>query len=344
MKIMKNLKYLAFCGAVAAMTGAAGAQDTITLKIADQFPLTHIGSKLGIQAVKAGVEEKSGGEMQIQLFPAEQISKAAGLLDAVRNRVTDMAMVGVVYNTDKLPLTSAAELPGMIAGTISGNNAFNGYIREDLLEREYLKLGVRPLYGTLTPPYQMMFAEGGGISDIAELEGMKLRVAGATGELIAKSLGAVPVKVPASDLYLALQRGTVNGAIYNAPSVFGYKIEEVLSAVSNNASLGSVAFAFLINEDVWKGLTPEQQTILQEVANETQQNFARTFDEFDRGSYGKLEEAGVTVFSFPPATLAAMDQKLGAVRDEWVAQVSARGLPAQDMLEAFRLRAAEPAE
>lgn len=341
MKLGTTLRYLALAGAMATAVGAAEAQDKIVLKVADQFPLTHVGSKLGIQAIKAGVEEKSGGAMEIQLFPAEQISKAAGLLDAVRNRVTDMAMVGVVYNTDKLPLTSAAELPGTTSGTISGNNAYNAYITEDLLEREYLKLGVRPLYGTLTPPYQLMFAKGEGIAGIDELDGVKLRVAGATGELIAKALGAVPVKVPASDLYLALQRGTVNGAIYNPPSVFGYKIEEVLSAVSNNASLGSVAFAFLINEDVWQGLSPERQAILQEVANETQQNFTVTFDKVDRESYGKLEAVGVTVFSLSPETLAAMDEKLTAVREEWVSQVSARGLPAQEMLDAFTARAAE---
>lgn len=335
MNIMKTLKGLARAGALVAMAGAANAQDAITLKLADQFPLTHVGSKLGAQAFIKGIEERSGGAIKIQHFPAEQIAKAAGLLDAVRNRVTDIAMVGIVYNTDKMPLTSGAELPGLYSTAEAGSAAFSKYISNELLEREYLKLGVRPLYGTVTPPYQLMLAEGDGISDIGELEGVKLRVAGATGELIAKSLGAVPVKVPASDLYLALQRGTVNGAIYNPPSVFGYKIEEVLGAVSNNASLGSTAFAMLVNEDVWQGLTPEQQGMIQEIATRTQNDFAAAFDQANTNAYQKLTDVGVTVFALSPETLAAMDERLAAVRAEWVSQVSARGLPAQEMLDAF---------
>lgn len=336
MKLPINPKGLLLAASLAVLASAANAQEAITLKLADQFPLTHVGSKLGSQALIAGLEKRSGGMIKIQHFPAEQIAKAAGLLDAVRNRVTDMAMVGMVYNTDKLPLTSAAELPGLYTSSEHGSGAFNSYITTDLLEQEYLKLGVRPLYGLVTPPYQLMMGDRTEVGDVSSIEGLKLRVAGATGELIAKSLGAVPVKVPASDLYLALQRGTVNGAIFNPPSVFGYKVEEVLKGSSNNASLGTTAFALLVNENVWQGLTSEQQQILQEVADTTRINFSKAFDKANSGAYTKLSNAGVTVFELSPEMLEGMDTKLETVRAAWVEQLSARGLPAQEMLDRFK--------
>lgn len=341
MKILNTLKGLAIAGALSALVTSAAAQDSLTLKLADQFPLTHLGSRAGSQAFKAELEKRSEGRITIQHFPAEQIAKAAGLLDAVRNRVTDIALVGVVYNTDKLPLTSAAELPGLHVDSVSASAAFEEYITGDLLEREYLPLGVRPIWGTITPPYQLMLAKGEGIADVADLEGKKLRVAGATGELIAGSLGAVPVKVPASDLYLALQRGTVDGAIYNTPSLFGYKIEEVLSAVSDNASLGAVAFALLVNEDVWQGLSEEDRTLIQEVASDVRLEFSEAFEAGNTAAFGKLTEAGVKVFSLPAETQSAMNDRLGSVRDAWVEQVSGRGLPAQEMLEAYTARLGE---
>ncbi len=335
MKLMTIFRTAAMAGAVSAIGTLATAQDGVSLKFADQFPLTHVASKVGSQTFIETLEDRSDGRISIRHFPAEQVAKASGLLDAVRNRVTDMALVGVVYNTDKLPLTSAAELPGLFTDSVDASRAFEAYIQTELLEREYLPLGVRPIWGTVTPPYQLMMAEGDGISDMSELDGQKLRVAGATGELIAKSLGAVPVKVPASDLYLALQRGTVNGAIYNPPSVFGYKIEEVLSAVSSNASLGSVAFALLVNEDVWQGLSDEDQALIQEVASEVRQTFSEAFQQANTSALTRLEEAGVTVFELPAETKQAMDESLGEVRDVWVEQVSGRNLPAQEMLDAF---------
>ncbi|WP_163849094.1 TRAP transporter substrate-binding protein DctP [Pseudooceanicola aestuarii] len=345
MTFLTTLKSTALAGALtvslSAMATIAAAQDSVTLKLADQFPLTHIGSRVGAQALIAELEARSDGAIQIRHFPAEQLAKASGLLDAVRNRVTDIALVGVVYNTDKLPLTSAAELPGLFEDSIAASKAFEAYIQNDLLEREYLPLGVRPLWGTVTPPYQLMMAKGEGISEISELEGVKLRVAGATGELIAKSLGAVPVKVPASDLYLGLQRGTVNGAVYNPASVFGYKIEEVLSAVSTNASLGAVAFALLVNEDVWQGLTEEQRNTIEEVAADVRLSFTEAFDAGNTKAFDKLAESGVTVFDLPAETQAQMNDMLGAVRDTWVEQVSGRGLPAQEMLDAYQARLAE---
>lgn len=335
MKLMTIFRSAAIAGAVSTFGTLATAQDGVSLKFADQFPLTHVASKVGSQTFIETLEDRSDGRISIRHFPAEQVAKASGLLDAVRNRVTDMALVGVVYNTDKLPLTSAAELPGLFTESVEASKAFEAYIQTELLEREYLPLGVRPIWGTVTPPYQLMMAEGEGISDMSELNGQKLRVAGATGELIAKSLGAVPVKVPASDLYLALQRGTVNGAIYNPPSVFGYKIEEVLSAVSSNASLGSVAFALLVNEDVWQGLSDEDQALIQEVASEVRQTFSEAFQQANTSALNRLEEAGVTVFELPAETKQAMDESLGEVRDVWVEQVSGRNLPAQEMLDAF---------
>lgn len=338
MNILTTLKGAVVAGAMAATATAALAQDTITLKLADQFPLTHIGSRVGSQILIKELEERSGGHIKIQHFPAEQIAKAAGLLDAVRNRVTDIALVGVVYNTDKLPLTSAAELPGLHVNSVEASKAFEAYITEDLLEREYLPLGVRPLWGTVTPPYQLMMADGDGITDMAEVEGQKLRVAGATGELIAKALGAVPVKVPASDLYLALQRGTVNGAIYNPASVFGYKIEEVLSAVSNNASLGAVAFALLINEDVWQSLSEEDRALIQATAADVRLTFSKAFESGNNKAFDKLSDAGVTIFELSPEAQGEMNDKLGIVRDTWVEQVSARGLPAREMLDAYKAR------
>lgn len=338
MKLLSKIKVGAVVGLFCALATSTVAQDSLTLKLADQFPLTHLGSRAGSQLLVAELEKRSEGRIKLEHFPAEQIAKAAGLLDAVRNRVTDIALVGVVYNTDKLPLTSAAELPGLHVDSVSASEAFDAYIREDLLEREYLRLGVRPLWGTVTPPYQLMLAKRDGIAGVADLDGLKLRVAGATGELIANALGAVPVKVPASDLYLALQRGTVDGAIYNTPSLFGYKIEEVLSAVSDNASLGAVAFALLVNEDVWQSLAEADRALIQEVATDVRRQFSEEFEKGNTEAFQKLTDAGVTVFSLSPETQTAMNDKLDAVRAAWVKQVGDRGLPAQEMLDAYMAR------
>lgn len=341
MKITTLLKFAGLALTASLTATTLHAQDKIVLKYADQFPLTHAGSKLSAQPFKQLIEERSGGRIEVQLYPAEQLAKAAGLLDAVRNRVTDIAMVGVVYVGDRMPLTSAVELPGMFSDSVAGSAAFTKLAQNELLESEYLRNGVRPLFTMVTPPYQVMFSKKTELNDIGELNGLKLRAAGATGELIASALGAVPVRVPASDLYLALERGTVDGAIYNPPSLFAYKIEEVLASITTNASLGTVAFAAFVNEDVWKGLPEDVRTIISEVSVEIGENMAAQFKAQTDGAYKKLEGLGIKLIELSPEMTEQFNEKLQTVEAEWVKQMEGRNLPGQATLDAYRAHLGE---
>ncbi|MCB1461624.1 MAG: TRAP transporter substrate-binding protein DctP [Nitratireductor sp.] len=341
MKFVTPTKIAGLALAAALMATASQAADKIVLKYADQFPLTHTGSKLSAQPFKKMIEERSNGAIEVQLYPAEQLAKAAGLLDAVKNRVADIAMVGVVYVTDKMPLTSAVELPGLFTDGVEGSAAFTKLAQNDLLNTEYLRNGVRPLFTMVTPPYQLMFAKKTEVNDISDLAGVKLRAAGATGELIAKALGAVPVRVPASDLYLALDRGTVDGAIYNPPSLFAYKIEEVLSAITTNASLGTVAFAAFVNEDVWKGLPEDARKMISEVSQEIGTNMAAKFAAATGGAYKKLDAAGIKLIELTPEVQAQFTEKLQAVEANWISQMESRGLDGKATLDAYKAYLAE---
>lgn len=336
MKFASALKTLGLAMAATLTASVLHAQDKIILKYADQFPLTHTGSKLSAQPFKEQIEARSEGRIEVQLYPAEQLAKAAGLLDAVRNRVTDIAMVGVVYVSDRMPLTSAVELPGLFTDSVAGSAAFTELAQNDLLESEYLRNGVRPLFTMVTPPYQAMFAQTTQINDISELQGVKLRAAGATGELIASALGAVPVRVPASDLYLALERGTVDGAIYNPPSLFAYKIEEVLASITTNASLGTVAFAAFVNEDVWQGLPEDVRSLITEVSTEIGENMAAEFKAQTDGAYQRLDELGIELIELSPELQEQFSERLQTVEAEWVRQMEGRNLPGQQILDTYR--------
>ena len=81
MKFVTPTKIAGLALAAALMATASQAADKIVLKYADQFPLTHTGSKLSAQPFKKMIEERSNGAIEVQLYPAEQLAKAAGLLD-----------------------------------------------------------------------------------------------------------------------------------------------------------------------------------------------------------------------------------------------------------------------
>jgi TRAP-type C4-dicarboxylate transport system substrate-binding protein len=310
--------------------------EPVTLRLADQFPLTHFASKTGSQAFIKKVAETSNNTVTIKHFPAQQLAKASGMLDAVKNRVADIAVCGVVYVSDRMPLSGAVMLPGLFNDVTTGTKAYTKLADKELLEAEFLRHGVRPLWVSLAPVYQLQMTSKESITSLDDIKGKKLRTAGAIMELTAKALGATPVTIGPSDFYLSLQRGTVDGAIYTIPGWRAYSLHEVLNSSTTNAGLGSVAFATLINEDVWQSLSPEVQSILQKAGESTGMGAAAVFDSVVAKSNAKMKEAGKNIYALSPELVKEMNKKLAVVEKAWLDQMKGRDLPGEKILESFK--------
>src|SRR5439155_604108 len=83
------------------------------------------------------------------------------------------------------------------------------------------------------------------IKDVADMRGLKMRIGGFAGTVIAK-LGVVPQQIPGSDIYTALERGTIDAALKAAFEVYAdvsarnpdfKKVWEHLHAFRNDAYL-----------------------------------------------------------------------------------------------------------
>ena len=333
---MKTIRGLAVLATILIFASTVLMAETVTLRIADQFPLTHFASKTGTQAFMKRAGKMSGGKIKFKHYPAGQLAKAAGMLDAVKNRVADISMTGIVYVSDRMPLSGAVMLPGLFNDVTLGTKAYTKLAENELMEAEFLRHGVRPLWVSLAPVYQIQLISKKSLTSIGELKGKKLRTAGATMELTAKALGAIPVTIGPSDFYLALQRGTVDGAIFQTPSWPAYSLQEVLNSSTTNAGLGTVAFAALINENVWKGLPPDVQAVLMKAGQATGTGAAAIFDKITAKANNGMAKAGKNIYALSPKVLAEMQVKLATVENAWLKQMRSRNLPGDKILAAFK--------
>ncbi len=314
----------------------ASAQEVITLKLADQFPLSHIASRLYSQKFIKLVNERSNGRVVIRHFPGQQLAKADGMLDAVRSGITDIGFVGIVYSTQKMPLTSVIELPGLFTDVGKALKAYNRLNDEILYEKEYKPLGLRPLWLMVSPPYQFVMKSEKPISDLSDVAGLKMRAAGGTGAMVLQAIGAIPVKVSAGDFYLALSRGTIQGAAYTPLGIPALKLNEVTNTVSMNASLGTVTFAAFINDKAWAKLPPDVQELLLEVGKEVETSAVAVIRGASKKTYAKLTEEGMTVYDLPDNVLDQLSVALKTVEDSWLAQLSERGIDGAPVLARFK--------
>jgi len=102
----------------------------------------------------------------------------------------------------------------------------------------------------------------------ADMKGLKMRVMNNRVYIeMMKSLGASPTPMAFSELYSAMQQGTIDGQENPSAHIYTKRFFEV----QKYASLTGHAYApepLLISMITWKKLTPRQQAIIQEAANE----------------------------------------------------------------------------
>jgi TRAP-type C4-dicarboxylate transport system substrate-binding protein len=338
MKTQRTLesRLLARVGAVVLALVMGSSAMATELKLADQFPATHTISKEGTQAFLDHIKAHPEVDLSVTHYPAEQLGKAASMLDLVRNRVTDIAMVGMSYITERMPLATMMDLPGLYNDSFDGYSPFVELARNDLAGIDFDRNNVKMLWVVVTPPYQLLLKRSDPIDDLSDLAGTKTRVAGATGELAAAALGLVPIQMPAPDLYVSLERGTIDAAIYTLSAMRSYKLEEVTNSFTTNAALGGVAFATFIHKDVWNRLTPEQQKVIEEGAEKAQFASACALLKSELAAQEALKGMGKAVYDLPDAVLAQFQERLAAVDKTWADQMASRNLPGAEMLSKFR--------
>lgn len=339
-KILKHLApVIASLGV--SLAGSAHSEPVVTLKLADHMPLTHPASKLMTQAFILEVEQRSKGAIEIKHFPAQQLAKAAGMYDAVRNKVADIGFVSMPTAAKSMPLSTVIGLPGLYTDVPKGVAAFEKLMANELSGPEYKKNNMHPLLAAATPHAQILLTKGGPLESLDQLKGLKLRASGSEAELLAKELGATPVPLSPADTYLAAERGTVDGVMMNPQSSFSYKISGLLSSATTDAALGTAAYVLMMNGDVWKGLSKEHQDIMTAAAGAVGPNAVAKFSAGDAAASKKLADAGVKTYEMPPALKSGVSAATARVQDEWVKQLSARGLPAADILSAYKRYLAE---
>tara|TARA_R110002020_G_scaffold458434_1_gene675843 strand:- start:32767 stop:33804 length:1038 start_codon:yes stop_codon:yes gene_type:complete len=334
---MKRAFAAAFAACMMAGVSMAQADDPITLKISYQFPEHHFVTVGCINPFIEGVEERLPGRVVFERYPSEQLAKGASQLDSVRNRIADIGIHNLAYTPQVTPLSTFLEMPGIFsfADTMAAQKAWDRLAKNELFKVELEKLNVVPAWVFVTSPYQFQMASAEPVTSIEQLKGKKLRVPGAGAEMALGLIGAVGVRVPASDLYLAIQRGTVDGSIISTSALPAYKLDEVVNAISTNASWGASPFLAAMHKDRWEGLPEDVRTAIGEAGVAAGEACANTYIDLENKEVERLRGMGKTIFEMPQETVDALTVALKPVQEAWLEQMTQRGLDGQAIIDKY---------
>ena len=265
---------------------------THVLKLAHSLDQTHPVHK-GMEFMAKRRAELSGGAMQIQIFPNEQLGNETEAIEQVQRGVLAMTKTSTAPLESFLPEMAIFSVPYIFRDAEHCWKVLDGAIGKELLLIGkskgmhglcYYDAGARSFYTVKTP-----------VLSPDDLRGLKIRVMKSKTSMdMVEALGAAPTPIAFGELYSALQQGMVDGAENNLPSFTSTRHYEVCKHYSlDEHSL--IPDILLISESVWMSLSPEEQMWLQQAADESSRYQRKLWAEATEEARQLMIESGVMI-------------------------------------------------
>jgi len=258
--MIKKIAVAAIC-TIALVNPALAAQKVFRLKLAETWPPNFPIFGDATKSMAKMAETMSNGRLIITIDSKNKHKAPFGIFDMVRSGQYDMGHSASYYWKGKVPETLYfTTMPfGMIAPEQYAWFYYGGGM--ELMEKLYDK------YGMLSFPGGNTGNQMGGwfrkeINSVKDLQGLKMRIPGFAGEVLAK-VGAKPTNIPAGELYTALERNTIDALEWVGPSLdLRMGFHKIAPFYYTGWHEPATELQFLINKRVWKKLPPDLQEIL----------------------------------------------------------------------------------
>jgi TRAP-type C4-dicarboxylate transport system substrate-binding protein len=324
-------------GLLAAFASSASAQEKITLRLADSLPSGHVIHELVAKPFMELVTKATNGQVTFQHFPSEQLGKAKDMAQLTAMGVADLSYIVPSYSSDKFPLTAVAELPGIFDTECQGSLAFykishNGGILET---REFAPNQLRPLVTIALPAYQIQLATSRNIKTAKDLEGLKVRTTGGAMDLMMRSIGGIPVRMAAPEIYESLTRGTLDGMIFSYQSSVSYEFGKMLKSGTEGQNFGTAILTYSMGEAKFKSLPENVRKALIEAGEQTTREGCKRFEDGEKAATEKIKSQGMKVINFGSDDKKVFDAAFKTVAQDWVKDLDKRGKPGTEVFKAF---------
>lgn len=214
------------------------------------------------------IKEKSGGSLTAEVFPGALLGNDRELAEGLQLGTVDMAVTATAPVSGFAPKIQLFDLPFLFKSAEHAYKVLDGEIGEQLLDDFYQNSGIRAL----------AFWENGfrhitnsirPIKSAADVKGLKIRVQEISCHIdFWNSLGANATPMAWTEVYTALQQGTVDGQENPVQTIYTQKVYEVQPYMSLTYHVYAPAL-IMISDKRFTALSENQQKIMKEAAKKS---------------------------------------------------------------------------
>jgi TRAP-type mannitol/chloroaromatic compound transport system substrate-binding protein len=320
---MQRRRFLTVAGAGSALVAApvvAQEAPVINWRMPSSFPRSLDTVWGSAEYLTQCVSALTNGKFKIRAFPAGEIVPPLQVLDAVQNGTTECGHTAGFYYMGKEPalvfdtgvpfgLTPRQHLAWLMHGG-------GGALMEELYGR----------FNAISIPCGNTGAQMGGwfrneIKTVDDLKGLRIRTPGLLS-MVYEKLGAVPQQIAGSDIYPALEKGSLDAVEFVGP----YDDEKLGFAKVASYYYGpgvlelGASLSLTINKDSWEKLPAQYKEALRAASAMAANDLLAKYDARNIVALKVLVGQGVKLKSWPPEVMRAMQAATKQVLNDYAAK------------------------
>ena len=269
----------------------------------------------------------------MKIFPGSQLGgKPPTQYKLAVDGIADVSFGLQGYTSSAFPRTTLTELPYFgETGVVATERMWS--IFPKYLSEEYKDVRVLAVWSNDEP---VIMTKSRAVRRLEDLKGMKVRTPSAVQSKVLQALGAVPIDMPVTEMYNALDRGVVD-ALWVPPSVIlDFKLMEVAKFYTVELPQSRSPFFLVMNRKKYDSLAPDLRKALDDTTGKTLSLKATAA--YDRRGEEALRAVrgtpGTEIIKLAPAEQQRWRAALAPMVEVSIADAEKAGINARDMLRA----------
>jgi len=270
------------------------------------------------------IEERTNGRVKIDITFAGGLGKGNEVALLAGRGAIDMASVAMGYYPDQLLFWKAYQIPFIFDDPVQAINIVHKSYKEfPIFKKESDKINVNYLFQQPLGSYYMT-GPNPNCTSIKDLKGKKIRSFGADLPKMHNAIGAVPVTVRPTEVYEALQRGTIDYSFLNAGNVESLRLYEP-GKYSCGTAMTIAGHMIVIGKRTWAKLPADIQKIFMDQAEKSQKDYLNWLVTGTEKSIENIKKAGGVFKEFPASELAKWKAATPDLLQGWADNMKKRG-------------------
>lgn len=300
-----------------------GISEGVDLIISHPFPARHVQQRLMLEPLKKELEEKSKGRLRVTIHPGGALAPAPAHYENVVAGAFDIGWTLQGYTPGRFPLSAIVEMPFLWSSAQEATRVFWQMFEElPALQNEYRDVKVLAMW---THDLGQLYTTAKPVRTLEDVRGLKIRAPGPVQVSMLRALGAVPVTMPAGEIYDALERGVVDGLVIGLSAIKSFRLDQVVK----HGTLANFYVATMIlamNQQSYKKLSAEDRALLDSLTGRRMAMLgAKNYDDEASDGIDALKKVKASLYQLTPAEVEKWKQVTAQMSKEWVKEMESKG-------------------